>query len=121
MRRSLRDVPVNEMTGEELRRFLEEASGVRAPADNCGPDEWRRYMVAVWFATAAAEGGDAADIEARAIGLTLWCGSDLRPHLEEALGRKLTAVELAAAGLSAKSEPPGPTLDLIAAARDSHG
>lgn len=104
---------------------LERSTGVRRPPDGASTDELNRWYIACLFAMAVRHIPDhdqAMGWATTAALMDMRSRPGLRPHLEEAIGRKLTADELAAAGLGADAEPPpGSVLGLIAATQGGHG
>jgi hypothetical protein len=88
--------PVEEMSEAELRAFCEEGSGVKVPPAGAPHEEWQQWMVAHTFMLCARHIPDADEARVRAIAELVRGSSlpELRPHIEEALGRPLTAEEL---------------------------
>jgi hypothetical protein len=85
--------PVEEMSEAEMYAFVEEGSGVKRPVKNATDEERAKWFVATIFMLFARAIPDAKEAEAHAVAELVRSNSfpAIRPYIEEALGRPLTA------------------------------
>lgn len=86
------------MNNEELRKYMEKASGLPSPPDNASQETFEKYFVAYVFMIAIRNRKDkaAAGIWAANTLLEDSAYQGMLPHIEEAFGRKLAPEEIAA-------------------------